>query len=97
MGVSPRERGWDWESLNDGVGHHEAYCEVLTSSATEGMQISQEQEVVPIVEGDAQSPQRTHPLTPHSPFPASSEFSQNTSATIVDLSSSIKVSQQRPR
>ena len=50
----------------NGVGHRGPSCGVFTGSPAEGMQIRPEQKVVPLAEGDAQSPQRTldpRPLT----------------------------------
>ena len=45
------------------VGHRGAPCGVSTSSPAEGVRIFPEEKVVPLAEGDAQSPQRA--LDPH--------------------------------
>ena len=53
-----------------GVGHRSAPGGMFTSSPAEGMQIRREQKVVPLVEGDAQSPQRTLHPRPLTDMPA---------------------------
>ena len=51
---------WKWShAFAYGVGHRSAPRGMFTGSPAEVMQIRPEQEVVPLAEGDAQSPQRT--------------------------------------
>ena len=75
-------RAWEWQQRPGrrdgsgralhliGVGHRGAPCGMLTRCPAEGMQISPEQEVFPLAEGNAQSPQRPLDSCPLGDAPA---------------------------
>ena len=54
----------------DDVGHRSAPGGMFTGSPAEGMQIPPKQKVVPLAEGDAQSPQHTLDPRPRTDTPA---------------------------